>query len=105
MAFAAVKNYKVVAFGNVFADWLRTRCIVESIPDDLVSEATLTAKVDPDLPHPSDFLGPFDRWSARCELVTDRRTYVGELRELGELRSCFAIQEGRPDKGDDLLGT
>ena len=76
----------VVTFSRVFGDWLRVRCLDEGVPIALVNSAMLTIAIDPSLPHPTDFLGPFDRWSARCEIVTSDRTYLGEMRELGELR-------------------
>jgi hypothetical protein len=78
-----------VVFGRVFADWLRMRCLDEGFPITLLNSAILTIAVNPDLPHPTDFLGPFDRWSARCEIVTNDRTYVGQIRELGESRPMF----------------
>jgi len=78
-----------VTFSRDFGAWLRMRCLDEGISIALVNSATLTIAIDPSLPHPKDFLGPFDRWSARCEIITSDRAYVGEMRELGELRPMF----------------
>lgn len=78
-----------VTFSSTLADWVRRRCLDEGISPTLLNSAMLTIVIDPDLPHPTDELGPFDRWSARCEIVTGERPYVGELRELGKLRPMF----------------
>ncbi|TWU50678.1 hypothetical protein Poly51_39710 [Rubripirellula tenax] len=74
------------AFGDDFADWFREKRDDAGIPDDYIVSATLTIAIDPARPHPSDWLGPFDRWSPKCDIVTRDRTYAAEIGELGEFR-------------------
>jgi hypothetical protein len=75
-----------VTFGHDFSRWLRIRCAAEDISIALLTTATLQISIDPKLAHSTGILGPFDRWSARCIIATDARTYTGELAELGQLR-------------------
>ena len=74
------------AFGPDFAAWFRAARIDAAIPDDYLVSAILNISIDRKRPHPTDFLGPFDRWSPRCEIVTQDHRYFGEIDELGEFR-------------------
>lgn len=75
--------------GPHLASWFRDQRTENSIPDDFVVSAVLKIQVRPDRPHPSDTLGFLDRWTPRCEIKTQDRTYVGEIEEYGLMRPAY----------------